>query len=176
MPLAAFEAVKCTGVDAATETASDNSFFFLSADVVTETPGNYPIRVPNSGSVRSFENWFRLRCTSAPQNYCENFKVWGPQNPPDVPAPDNKLTIYIGAANVGATPTDAISTVATQAVHDSEDGHWEQGNALMFDSDSQKIQNIGDETDYIVLQLDVGAAAAANSMELQLLSYAYEEA
>lgn len=183
MALAAFKLVKCTGTNAAVETDCGKHPTFISADIVNLDTELYPITVPVSAAVsptRSFENWLRLELTGLPDNYCQNFKIWGPAAQPDAgDTPGDRMTIYIGTTAAGATPTDAESSVAVEAQHDQGSvGYFSQATALAIDVEASdnKIEAIGEKTDYVVLQLWVQDLAQQGGMQTVVFNWYYEEA
>lgn len=172
MALAVFSLMKCTSTGAETEADCLKHPCFLNADVVSTDTSTYAITIPStvgSDPTYSFETWLRWKCTSAPTGSCTNFKFFSSANTqPDAPTPA-KLTIYAGTTATGATPTDAASSVATAAVHSN---YTEIGNALSIGG---TISNIGDETNYLVLQLKVEYGADRGSMITQSFNLYYEE-
>lgn len=178
MALAAFKLVKCIGANAATEIDSSKHPCFLSSDLHSEIPANYPVARPQSALEApnySMEVWLRYECTVAPDNQVENIKVWGPNKRPDAEgSPANQLTIYIGTTATGATPTDAQSTVALTR---QDTNHYEAGNALALPTATGDsiIDAVGEKTNYLVLQLAVDELAATGDMQTQTFFIQYEE-
>jgi len=178
MALAAFKLVKCTGTGAATETDCGKHPTFLSADIVTLEHATYPISVPISAGSSpnySYEIWLRSQCTGAPDNYCQNFKVWGPAEQPDAgDTPGNRLTINMGTTASGATPTDSASSVATVAQHSN---YYSQATGLSIGVEpvDDKIDAVGEKTDYIVQQLKVEDLAQQGGMQTIPFMWDYEE-
>lgn len=182
MALAAFKLVKCTGSSAAVETDCNKHPTFLSADVVSLDTETYPIAVPISAGASpnySFEIWLRSQCIGAPDNYCQNFKTWGPADQPDAgDTPGNRMTIYIGTTASGATPTDSASSVATEAQHDQGSvGYYSQATALAIgvEPSNGKIDSVGEKTDYVVMQFWVEDLAQQGDIQTILFNWYYEE-
>lgn len=173
MAIAAFKLVKCTGTSAGTETDTSKKPTFLSADVHDANPANYPIAIPQTladPAVYSFECWLRWECTTAPDNYCQNFKVWGPSS-----RPGNGITIYFGTTGTAATPTANQSSVATVR---QDTNYYSAGTALaigVVPGDS-KINAVGEKTNYLVGQLKAEYGAASSNIETQPFNFGYEEA
>lgn len=178
MALAAFKLLKCIGSGAGTETDCDKHPTFLSADVVSLETDTYPISVPVSAAASpnySFELWVRLECTAAPDNYCQNFKIWGPDEQPDHgDTPGDKMTIYIGTTASGATPTDSASSIATTAQHSN---YYSQatGLAVGVQPSGDQIDSVGEQTDYVVLQLKVQDQAQQGDLQTVVFNWYYEE-
>ena len=170
MALASFKLLKCTGTDAASETDSSKEPNLLSTDSATDSAASAPIRIPSSGTTKSYECWLRLECTAAPDNYCENFKVYGPSTQPDDPR--DKVTLYVGDSASGVTPTDSTSSVATTIQHSN---HYQAGNALVFDDVNETVTSVTDKTRYFVLQLSVAPFAEGGQMNPVILHFLWDE-
>ena len=171
MARATFKLLKCTSTNAAVETDTSKSAFFLSTDSATDLPSEAPVRLPTSGSVYSYESWYRLECTAAPTNYAENFKVYGPSFQPDDPT--NKVTINIGISTSGVTPVTTVSSVATTSQHDN---YYQAGNALLFDDVNETVDAITDKTRYFVVQLEVTPGAVGGDMTPVVFNFIWDEA
>lgn len=178
MALAAFKLLKCIGTNAATETDCDEHPTFLNADLVSLATATYKIAVPidvASSPNYSFEIWLRSQCTGAPDNYCQNFKVWGPADQPDSgDTPGNRLTVNMGTTASGVTPTDSASSVATVAQHSN---YYSQATGLSIGVEpvDNKIDAVGEKTDYIVQQLKVQDLAQQGDMQTILFMWDFEE-
>ncbi len=170
MAWAEFKILKCTETNAATETDTSGASYFLSADNASTTPSSYPLAIPNAGTTLSYEAWFRLQCTAAPNNYAENFDVWGPNTQPDDPS--NKLTVYMGASVSGVTPINTTSTVADTIQHTN---YYEAGNALTFDNVNETVTAISDQTRFFVMQLVVAPFATTGTQAAMLFNMAWDE-
>jgi hypothetical protein len=176
--LAAFKLLKCTGTNAATETDCNKHPTFLSADVTSLDTSAYPIAIPVSAAASpnySYELWLRLECTAAPDNYTQNFKIWGPDQQPDAgDTPGNRMTILIGTTATGQTPTDSASTIATTVQHTN---HYSQATGLSVgvEPSDGKIGAIGEKTDYVVLQLKVEDQAQQGDLQTIVFNWSYEE-
>lgn len=182
MALAAFKLVKCIGTNAATETDCDKHPTFLSADLVSLDTDTYPITVPVSAGASpnySYELWVRLECTGIPDNYCQTFKIWGPEDQPDAgDTPGDRMTIYIGTTASGVTPVDTASSVATEEQHDQGSvGYYSQATALAVDVEpsNSQIDSVGEKTDYVVLQLWIEDLAQQGDIQTILFNWYYEE-
>lgn len=178
MALAAFKLLKCIESGAGTETDCDKHPTFLREDIVSLDTAAYSIRIPVSAPASpnySFELWVRLECTAAPDNYCQNFKIWGPDEQPDHgDSPGDRMIIYIGTTASGATPTDSASSVATTAQHSN---HYSQatGLAVGVQPSSDEIDSVGEQTDYVVLQLKVEDQAQQGDIQTVVFNWYYEE-
>jgi len=183
MALAAFKLVKCTGTNAGMETDCSKHPTFLSADVVSTETGTYPIAVPVSSGASpnySYELWIKLECTIAPDNYCHNFKIWGPENQPDsADTPGDRMTIYIGSVSAGDTPVDTVSSYAVAIQHkDNSNGHYSEATAYSVNAapGDAKIDAVGEQTYYVVLQLKVQDQAQQGDIQTVLFNWSYDEA
>ena len=172
MALAAFKMNKCTGANAATETDCNKHPCFLNADIVSADTGNHPIPAPGSAlddPNYSYEYFLRLECTEAPDNYCQNFKFWGPSN-----QPGDNLSINWGTTNTGVTPVDNVSLIAVNPQHNN---YYSEDTALSIPvvPVDNKIDAIGEKTDYLVAQMKVEFGAVQGDGLTQVYNYQYEE-
>jgi hypothetical protein len=154
----------CTETDAGTESAAVTGIDLISADNATNSAPNraaYPI----TAGTKSYEKWIRAYVDTAPDNYVQNFKLWG-----DV-AVQESTHLYVGITDSGVTPTSADSSVATNAWTTYDNG---TDDALAWHATA--ITATDGETDYAVFQLDVDADAAAGNWTQETISYSYDEA
>ena len=163
MATAAFNLMKCTGTDAGDQTNSVRNPCFINTDEHSTGTGTRQVAVPATGASAnySYENWLLLECTAAPNNQVVNVKFWGPSQQPDyADTPGNKITVLAGTTGTGVTPKDTVSTVATTTQHDNYNGPG-VGEYLAIDvvPGDAKIDAVGEETEFIVLQLKVEAGA-----------------
>jgi hypothetical protein len=178
MAIAVFKSVKCTGTNAATETDANNHPCYLAADIHTENTALYPVGAPKdlaSSPNYSFETWLTFECTSAPDQYCQNFKFYGPNQQPDAgDNPGNKMTIMAGTTPTGVTPTDNPSSVATVVQHTN---YYSPGTALSLPviPGDDVIDAVGERTEFLVLQLKVEYEVQKGDMETQSYVIDYEE-
>lgn len=175
MALAAFKLEKCTGASPGTETNVNKNPTFQSADAVG-SPSNNPVPIPElptDPANYSYEVWLKLECTSPPNTEVSTFKVFGPDSQPDSPGP-GKLTIYLGTTGTYVQPVDTASTKATTR---ADTNYYSAGTALAIgvQPGDNKINAIGEETDYMVFQLKVENGAATGNMESQNFTIRYEE-
>ncbi len=180
MATAAFKLLKCTGTSAATETDCSKNPKFLSVDDATTPAANAPVAVPGdagSSPGYSFECWLRLECTAAPNNFCENFKFYGPAEQPDADqSPGNRVFIMAGTTATGATPTAAASTVA---ITDQAANYYGTGAgeylAIGVAPGDDIIDATGEKSDYLVLQLKVLDQANRGNMISVPLNFSFDE-
>jgi len=151
-----------TGTSAGTQSGAVTGIDFISADNATNSLANrttYPI---TAGGNRSYEKWLTLRVDVAPDNAVNNVKFWtdgGVQS---------NTTLYAGLTASGATPTDSNSTVAT-----TDATTYTSGSKLTWHSGD--LTAVGHVTQFLVLQLDAGASAAAGNWGQEVLNYSYDE-
>jgi len=118
---------------------------------------------PVSLGARSYEKWLRARVDEAPDNYVKDFKIWG-----DGACQEN-TELYYGITDTYTTPTDGNSSVAVTSFETAVSGSkatW----------DESELTEVGDLTDYLVLQLDVGGSATPGNWTQETLNYQYTEA
>ena len=177
MATAAFTLYKCTGASAGSETDTVKNPTFLSADEHDSVPANHPVAVPDAASSPnySYECWLRMKCSTAPNNQCTNFKFWGPSTQPDSEdSPGNEMTILAGTTGTGATPTDSASTVATTAQHSNYNASDNNLSIGVVPGDN-KIDAVNEYTDYLILQLKVEDQAQRGDIAQIPFSIEYDE-
>ena len=175
MAIATLKVIKCTGTSAATETdATGNLMRLMNADSTSQTDGANPIAVPATGTNYSFENWYKFKVVTAPDNEIATIKVWGPNTQPNS---DTKLTLYLGTTATGATPVATASTVAVDRIDSGASEHNSQATALAVGTPqaSDKLTAVNHETDFIVVQMKVEPAAVGGEGPVQTLSISYDE-
>ena len=150
-----------TGTNAGTESGAVTGIDLISADNATNSLANRQAN-PITVNSNSFEKWITLKVDTAPANAVTNFLVWGDG------AVQAETTLNWGATGTGATPTASTSSVAT-ADFDS----CVSGSKCTWDSASYTAQN--DTTDFLVLQLVVGAAASPGNWTQETINYSYDE-
>jgi hypothetical protein len=138
----------------------------ISADNATNTLANRQAN-PITVGTNSYEKWVRLKITATPTNYVQSFKVWFNT------IVDLSTTLYFtGAWVTYRVATNVASTAATVAstVHTS-------GNKATWDN-TQYLgsQSLNSYTQYLALQLAVGATAGPGNWTQQTVNYSYEEA
>lgn len=159
----------CTGTNASEENVGiedhAGGIAFRSNDSADyQNPEDNPITIPSTGINRSYEKWIRFLCTVAPATQVTNFKVWGPNT-----QPATGLTVYWGTTATGATPTDSDSTIATIR---QDTNFYSQATAINV---SGTLTASGQETDFLVMQLDVESTATQGNMPQQTYNYSYDE-
>lgn len=173
MAYAVFVQYKCTGTNAGTETVCDEHPNFLDADEHDTVPANHPIAVPlTAGTNYSYENVLLWKCTSAPDNECDNFKLWGENQTPDYP--DNKVLIYWGVTASSTTPVKTVSSIAT-ARQDTNDYSVGTALALSVHPGDAVIDAVNEKTDYLYMQLRVSDGAAKGNLETMVFHIQWDE-
>jgi len=172
---ATIKLICCSGENAGTETEVTEISFLNTDSCVSsdEERVNYPVTVPTSGYNRSYEKWIRFKCTVAPDNRCSNFKFYGSNTPPKDSSGNaditNRLSIWAKTTDTGATPSKP-----------SDDSGFTECSTNYYDSDhalsvSGTLENVGDETDYVVLYLRVGPDTVQGNMESYTFYYEWSE-
>jgi len=158
----------CNGVDAGSETdITGAGIDYITADNAINSSANreaYPITIPAVGTAYSYEKWLRWKCTVVPDTQCTNFKFWGPNS-----APGTGIVIYVGTTDTGLTPVVTDSSIADT-----------QQDTNYYDTDHQlsisgTLTSENDETDYLVMQMDVSPTANQGNMAQQTYNYSYDE-
>lgn len=152
-----------------TDTAG--SIAFSSVDIASVTAADYPIEIPDDGSINhSYEMWLRFRCTVAPVTQVENFKFWT-----DGTNPATGLTVSGVAGGdiaVNGSGYAPVSTGSTIAIHNISG--YVAGDELSV-SGTLTTDVVEDCSDWLVLQLNVTSGAATAAMAQQTYFYSYDE-
>lgn len=173
MAFAVFAQYKCTGTAAGTETDCGKHPNFLSEDEHDTVPANHSIAVPlTAGTNYSYENVTLWKCTAAPDNSCDNFKVWGKNQPPDYPA--NKALHYWGITGTPITPVMTVSSIAT-ARQDTDDYSAGTALALTVQPGDSQIDAVNEKTDHLYQQLRVSDGAAKGDLPTQVFHIMWDE-
>ena len=151
-----------TGATASTESGAQTGIDLISSDNATNSPANRAA-FPITASEKSYEKWITARVDVAPDNYCNNFQLWGDGGV------QSSTTLYLGTTATGVTPTSIDSTVATN--------DW-TGYVVgtKFAWHATNMTGIASTTDFAVFQLDVDADAAAGNWTQETINYSYDEA
>lgn len=152
----------CTGSNAGTENTVTGVMMRSNDSHLTDK--NNPITIPTGATIHSYEKWLRWKCTVAPSTQCTNFKYWGPNT-----APGTGLLLFVGTTASGATPVNTDSAVATTQ---QDTTHYSLATALSI---SGTLTTIGNETNYLVMQLDVANTAGQGDIAQQTHNYSYDE-
>lgn len=151
-----------TGASAATESAAVSGIDLVSADSDANSLSNRQAN-PIALGTNSFEKWLKLKVDVPPANYVRNFQVWGGGSV------DASTALMVAGNHVtAATPTDATSTVATDAftTHTA-------GNKLVWDTGS--YTHTSDVTRFLVAQLQSAADAGGGSWTQEIVNYSFDE-
>lgn len=151
-----------TGASAGTESGAVSGIDLISADNATNSTANrqaYPITAGD----RSYEKWIKARVDVAPDNYVNNFQLWGDG------AVQQSTSLYVGKTAAGVTPTSGDSSVATN--------DWTSYlTGSRFAWHATNMTGVGSTTDFAVFQLDTLASAAAGNWTQETINYSYDEA
>lgn len=142
-----------TGTAAGTESAAQTAIALLSVDAATVDPGSHQV-APGSNS---YEKWLAVKVDSAAGETYSDFWV---EVAGALPA---GVTIKVGIAAAGATPTSATSTVAKTTLA--------AGRRFIFDT--AVYDTAGQKTAFLVLQEQVEAAAASGAIPQQAFTIGY---
>lgn len=145
----------CTGTGAGTESAAVAGIALLSVDAATNDPDDHRV-VPGTNS---YEKWLRVRVDSADGIAFSDFWIERTGALPD------GAVIKVGTTDTPATPTAATSAVARTTMA--------EGRHYTFDAGS--YDETGDATRYVVLQLQVAAAANSGAIAQQAFSVGWHQ-
>lgn len=148
------------------ETESTDIIFGLkSVDDHATPPADAPVTIPAAGTNYSYECWMRFKCTVAPSNMCENFKIWSSGS-------------AVGTGLVITVNSTAVTTYATPVNTDSNKGtrvdFATKGSGAKI-SVAGELNAIGEKTDFSVFQLEVGTTTSPGDMADQTVYYSYDE-
>lgn len=142
-----------TGANAATMSTAQTAVSLLSVDAATNDPGSHQV-APGSNS---FEKWVAVYVDAADSTTYSNFWVeCGSSAPAGV-------TIKVGFADAGATPTSATSTVAKTTLSPGRRYLW----------DDTVYDTTGDRTRFLVIQAQVAATAASGAIPQIALTFGW---
>lgn len=142
-----------TGTNAGTESAAQTGIALLSVDAATNDPGSHKV----APGTNSFEKWLAVSVDAANSQTFSNFWVEMTGDLPD------GVTIKVGTADAGATPTSATSTVAKTTLATGRRFIWDAGT---YNANGQK-------TRYLVLQEQVAASAASGAIPQGTLTFGW---
>lgn len=163
---ATIEIIKTWGDSGSPTESADTTFGLKSVDDHATAPADAPVTVPSgAGTNYSYECWLRFKCTAAPDNLCTDFKVWGPGT---AIATGVVITINTDAVDTYVTPVDTESAQGTRG--DLAD----HGTGAKIDVAGDLV-NENDETDFLVLQLEVDNTAGAGDIPAPDFYYSYDE-
>jgi hypothetical protein len=162
---ATIQIIKTYGAGPAGTEANDTEFGLKAVDDHATAPADAPVVIPDVTTVYSFESWMRFKCTVAPSNQCDNFKIWS-----SGAAVGTGLVITVNSDAVAAyaTPVDTVSAAGTRVDFASH------GSGAKI-SITGTLVDIDDETDFSVFQLEVGATAVPGDITPQDVSFSYDE-
>ena len=160
----------CTGTDAGTESAGDASNWnLMSTDAYDSTGTDYQsnkISVPSSGTNYSYERWLRLEFTGT-FNLIENILAWHSSGT----LSDAALDLNAGETDTGVTPVTTVSSVATTTLTS-----WDAEGEAIDITPTAPIEDTGDETDYLVTQLEVpDTVVTPGDIGSQTITFSYDE-
>ena len=138
-------------------------FYFLPIDSNIEDCLDYPLDVPSAGTIYSYEVWVRFRCDVAPSLYCKNFKIWTSGS---LPA-GQRITINSSDVFDYIPPVNSKSIQGTRA----DLLNYTSSNKLPI---AGELNKVGDETAFMVFQLELDADAGTGLNDLTIF-YEYEE-
>lgn len=152
-----------TGTNAATESGAVTGIDMVSADNATNSLANRQANPVGVGT-NAFEKWMKLKVDTPPSNEVTNFQAWG-----DGAAPGADVDLMVTGDQVtGVTPVATASVIA-----DSDWTQYTAGNKLQWDAGSYSATD--ETTDYLVMQLQVGAGASAGSLTQMVANFSYDE-
>lgn len=150
------------GADAGTESNTVTGVDLISADNATNSEANRAANPITAGN-KSYEKWLTAHVDAAPDNYVDTFEVWGDGTV------QSSTSLYIGKTDTGVTPTSADSSIAT-----NDFTGYTSGNK--FDWHATDLTGVGSVSEFLVMQLDVDADAAAGNWTQETINYSYNEA
>jgi hypothetical protein len=144
-----------TGTNAATMSAAQTAVSLLSVDAATNDPASHQV-APGSNS---FEKWVAVYIDAAAGTTYSNFWVECGSSAPA------SVTIKVGFADAGATPTAATSTVAKTTLSPGRRYLW----------DDTVYDTTGQQTRFLVIQGQVAASASAGAIPQISLTFGWAQ-
>ncbi len=162
---------------------------FKTADNATIDAVN-PIPIPAAGSNYSYWKHMSFKCSYAPTTQIDNFLIWtggsgfgtgtetnlgSPSCYNTVTDPGSEYEVATGAVGVSGdemVTAHSIISASTDLFGIVEGGKW---GPVTINEASNLIDASGERTDYIVLQMDVGAAATAGNLDDATIWWSYDE-
>lgn len=158
----------CNSTVAETETdITGTGIDLITADNCLNTSGNRtsnPITIPAAGFAYSYEKWLKFQVgAAAPDTQVTNFKFWGSGTEPEAgvvldfyKTTDTFVTPALATTNVGYTAVSTATSSAKAAI-------------------TGTLTTTGNDSDYLVMMLEVAPAASQGNMTQQTYNYSYDE-
>jgi len=162
---ATIQIIKTYGAGPTGTEADDTEFGLKVVDDHATAPEDAPIVVPSSLLNYSYESWMRFKCSVAPSNVCENFKIWSSGTSVGTGL---EITVNSDAVDAYATPVITESAAGTRVNFASH------GIGAKIDITGSLVNN-GDKTDFSVFQLEVGPTAGPGDITDQTVYFSYDE-
>jgi hypothetical protein len=148
---------------------------FLSTNATTVDTSNYPVAVPQDAENSpnySYEVFLRWKLTGLPDNYLQNFKVYGPST-----QPADSLTVMMGTtASFINVPVEVASSVAIASQHIHYINSGSDYLSITLEPADNKLNAADEKTYYCVAQLCVeDGASTGNTGVIGAYTLAYEE-
>ena len=138
-------------------------FYFLPIDSNVEDSTDYPMDVPQAGTIYSYEKYIFFRCDASPSQYCKNFKIWTTGSL----GTGQKITINSTDVTSYVAPVNSKSVQGTRASLLD----YTVSNKLSI---TGELNNVGDVTDWMVFQLELSSSAEDGHNTLDVW-YEYQE-
>ena len=135
-------------------------FYFLPIDSSTANKSNYPLQVPDAGTLYSFEAYLRCRCDLAPVTSCDNFKVWYDSG---IPVTGYTITVNSDLVSAYEAPIDVLSSRGTRIDFITKNA---EGNSIAL---TGSLVDVGDYTSYLVFQLEVVSTGALGNYNVDFI-------
>lgn len=135
-----------------------------SVDDATTLTTNAPINILPVDTNYSYECWLRFKVDVAPSNLIDNFKIWGDGL---TIATGVLLSVNSSAVSTYVTPVDIQSAVGTRI----DFINAIVGAEILL---AGELVNVGDETDFLVVQEEVSPSAGAGDVSM-VINYSYDE-
>lgn len=151
----------CTGASCGVVSNTITGIDLMSADGATNSSANRAAN-PITAGQRSYDKWLIFYVDAAPDNALDNLQFYGDG------AFQASTHLYVGKTNVAGTPTSGDSPIAAADMTNYTTG-------ARFAWHATDMTGVGSLSDYLVLQLDVDADAAAGNWTQETLTYTYDE-
>lgn len=140
-------------------------FYFLPIDSGIESRNNYPMIIPPAGINYSFELILFFRLDYPPENRVYNFQVWGAGSLPE----GFKITANETIISEYTQPKNTESSQGARVDFSEKDS---EENSILV---AGELVEIGDCSDYLVLQLEVSPIAEVGVFDYSFYLSYWEE-
>lgn len=134
----------------ASQEVAKSIFYFLSESDATAGKTTYPLILPESGKIYSYELWVRARVDLAPLNNVYDFKAWYVSG---MPASGYTIKVNSDTVSTYSAPINLESSQGTRVDFTTKNS---EVNSISL---SGSLTSVGEYSSYLVFQLEVESTA-----------------